>query len=1261
VLQREEAYSLVDELGNRRSRRRREGDEGSYEGKERPEGLEDVDERVREFREEFEAEEEVKSKMREFREEFEREQSEREASGDDAGDGVSGKIREVSEELDEQYQSEVKEKFESEEPESHEEEEPMEDPEAQASDESEQDEVRTSEHAGGSQATVTVEVETPEEPAEASEEESETQKAETDEPRTEEAGEKVTEDNRAEIESPEVSEDSTEESEKPEAKTTEGERLETEENGEPGEKEGSREVRVESVEETDTPTEAERESRSTDDVTESESTDVEIEVEETEGEREENAEQGQEAGPEQPESAEEVETSDGTESERPTIEHAEESESPDIRPEAEDPEDATEEGKQSQEAESERPETADEDKVREASSAEGREWPERRSRSFPDGDPTRPSMFPETREERLRRILKEEFEKLPEEEKERLREEVKRALRDKKSLRRFLTAYRDVLGGEALEERLKEAEEYIRVQQELEKEVEADLEEIAKRLGMDPERVEELADDANAPDLIQELWNLEIERRWSRMLRYGILHNNPEAVDEIVDLVREDHEISQSLTVEFWCAELRAWAEVMRAAQNHEIPFVMVDGEERYRKISVERLADRLGVSWERVIDWLRGGLPSLIGIGIKQGGFSDIERREDASWIPSCRLEYEVMLERHNHYRDQRNFKTLNKSALAYIGLKELESRRDIEKMTYAEVAKRLSTTKARIGPWVRGQKIARMFKMLGTAEGQRAEYEGNLSPKAFEHRIPPEQVYEHFRHLKAVKRPTVDELSQAIAEVYLSAEHPRRVMWADLRRISYGGPNWLRRIAKVVLREREAIEEELNARLGLADGPECQLRLGVVNDRLYFRLHDTREQNWMHLYREEIFRFRRGSDKRRLIALARERLGLEGNVYLSRLIGQVTDYNRRVSGSQPTADLNSRAPYLKGATLALILDTLGIGPDTIESSLRRIGRHRHGGIENPQFPKDPNAVDLLFAKLFGVGLSDGHVELKQNGFVYTECDPDRVDIVIESVRPLGDVYYQIEIKENGMRRVRFTSVVGRLLIARGFPPGDKGMQETRLPRFIREGDIRLIIEYIRQMLCEDGSFSSYDSRKRASFSVTRATTLRDPSKKGYGLETHITDEQVRFIQEHGIRADDDRFGTRWELAGGTLRHLAESSEAYDVAKKLRVLVYDDRPRLMLDEKSGLEKIGVESHDYLVKVTFFLGSGRVSSEWKLDTTKLNSTMRIALVCPPDDVVKLRAVKEWVRSRPELAKEVADELKREGLPCYYEEMIGDDR
>jgi len=47
--------------------------------------------------------------------------------------------------------------------------------------------------------------------------------------------------------------------------------------------------------------------------------------------------------------------------------------------------------------------------------------------------------------------------------------------------------------------------------------------------------------------------------------------------------------------------------------------------------------------------------------------------------------------------------------------------------------------------------------------------------------------------------------------------------------------------------------------------------------------------------------------------------------------------------------------------------------------------------------------------------------------------------------------------------------------------------------------------------------------------------------------------------------------------------------------------------------------------------ISHYLGTGRVSVKWMIRIKPKDDNMRIALLAPPDDVKKLRKVKQWVQ------------------------------
>ncbi len=487
--------AVVDNPGQGKEYHKNEANEEHSDTEDIRENRLDVENQMREFRGEIEAEEELESRMREFREELERvdvdarvrkfrEELEQEenvgnsgaAEVDDVGDNTgespserASQIKDTSEQLQEQYRSEMKEKLESDEGEGRIHAEPEETPEQSDTDQSERNEDHVEENAGSQQVTVTMEVESTADPEEATEKRLQTEDSEigTEEKTSEEVSEEI---------SSEVSEESEGDKRSKERDTSE-----------------------------EAPEKAEEDDIRT--------------VEEDMGSKEKQTPNPQ--GMEVPEGMEPEKNSrdDATQAESPE---------PDVGTDVAECENATEEREEAPtENTSEREDAVDEDEANRDRRNTHNEHTTRfggRSTMFPDGDPVWPSMFPETREERLRRVLKEEFDKLSEEEKEQIRNAIKDSMKTE-DLEKHLKMHRESIDDDDQDEKIRDAETFIRVREALENlEDPEGLDELSEELGIDRENLEKLADDANAPELVKDIWNLEVERRWAEIL-LGQLNN----------------------------------------------------------------------------------------------------------------------------------------------------------------------------------------------------------------------------------------------------------------------------------------------------------------------------------------------------------------------------------------------------------------------------------------------------------------------------------------------------------------------------------------------------------------------------------------------------------------------------------------------------------------------------------------------------------------------------------------------------------------
>jgi DNA-binding transcriptional regulator YiaG len=519
-------------------------------------------------------------------------------------------------------------------------------------------------------------------------------------------------------------------------------------------------------------------------------------------------------------------------------------------------------------------------------------------------------------------------------------------------------------------------------------------------------------------------------------------------------------------------------------------------------------------------------------------------------------------------------------------------------------------------------------------------------------EHRIEPSSLVEAFGHLRETKAISSSDVARCIGDILSSSPVGSRVRWIEMDSEEDTS------ITEVLENRRLEVESLLNELPAISDDTEEKVRVGYVDGKLYIRRQDLSEYNWMNIYENELLYFESVDEKFRLVHEMRARLGLSTNTDLGRLIDQLTD--RDVEGGDGYCDIREHNEHLRAETLHLILDTTGESLQDIQERIHCIGKicggeyEGIGGIRNPRFPDDHETIDIMFAKFFGLGLSDGHIGRLSPQFTYVEKDPERCQIVIEHSKDFGDVHYLKTRLENGVSKIVFACAFGRVMEGRGFPVGDKIMQNCGLAPFIRHGSLRIICAYFKNAWPEDGCFSIEHNDNRGIFVLQRSVALKDPTKeKEYHLESEVTDDHLALIREYGIRIEEDsgnRMGERIILTVGELESLIKSasSDISAVASSLRDVIYANESRLLRDEFDALASVGIEGSIDLCHAVFHVESSRLSASWKGRIRRMKDVMRTALLMPPDDVRKKALVDEWVQLHPKLRRQVERELGKLG-------------
>ncbi len=387
----------------------------------------------------------------------------------------------------------------------------------------------------------------------------------------------------------------------------------------------------------------------------------------------------------------------------------------------------------------------------------------------------------------------------------------------------------------------------------------------------------------------------------------------------------------------------------------------------------------------------------------------------------------------------------------------------------------------------------------------------------------------------------------------------------------------------------------------------------------------------------------------------MTKERLDIKGDISLSRLVHQVADYDRTVTSRGMNTDLHSQASYLKGSTLSLLLDSCDLTIQDIQDEIFAIGRFDRRLIRNPEFSDDVLEIDMAFARLFGAGLSDGHID-QFRVFCYGDADIDRVNIFKKHVEFFGDVDYTEIVDERGFHDIRYSSVLGRMLEKRGFTVGDKTVQNRGIPDFILNGPVEVQVEYLKQLWPEDGGFTTGDNY-HTYFVWTRAACILDPEKDlKYGIDRTSGQKILSFIQKYGDYSEESAFQNkkkylRYILTGTELSRLAKCNEktVSDEAVWFQSLVYSNKPLLMKHEQAFLDRIGVASRDICAEVTNYCETGRVSVQFRAFTKSLDDAMIVALIAPPDDKIKRMKVVKWVQSEPARYQRVRREVLAKGF------------
>lgn len=294
----------------------------------------------------------------------------------------------------------------------------------------------------------------------------------------------------------------------------------------------------------------------------------------------------------------------------------------------------------------------------------------------------------------------------------------------------------------------------------------------------------------------------------------------------------------------------------------------------------------------------------------------------------------------------------------------------------------------------------------------------------------------------------------------------------------------------------------------------------------------------------------------------------------------------------TKPTHDIciNPRTRRIRGDFLLRMNKMTGKTIQDIEGTISKLtGWNGQGGIENPRFPHGED-LEVAIARMAATVLSDCTIE--PNGVIkYAESEMSRIEKVVENLRQFGDINPSsnfIEAENHYITHIPF--VIGKMMIQRGTPYGDRTIQNPRLVPSVREGSERVQRAYIEDFITQDGCIG-----KRTV--IWRRANALNAGKKAerYDFESKVGVKEIKLVMNHG-RIEQGN-ATAWTLSWGKLKKMVGSPEDIisNTAKDLKHNVLDNPNKLIHDEVNIVREMGVNVEVKPSEIKYYPKTGRVT------------------------------------------------------------------
>jgi hypothetical protein len=554
-----------------------------------------------------------------------------------------------------------------------------------------------------------------------------------------------------------------------------------------------------------------------------------------------------------------------------------------------------------------------------------------------------------------------------------------------------------------------------------------------------------------------------------------------------------------------------------------------------------------------------------------------------------------------------------------------------------------------------LRAEKTTSLITSLELQEEKRIEHEAAVPSEALEHRIDPEVVHELAVEVAGQEGLGTSELTDFVEALYQSIESREKesVHYAEMYDVGeLLVTDRLRDLAGEIRGNREDIERELNARLGLDADPEYELRVAVTDDRLYYWHVSTSPDRWLNVLAGETFYFHSKEDKYELLDDLQAHLHVRGGPqhaehYLNDIVNQL---GREEGLSENRVRRYGTPYYIDGEALHLIGDVLGQDLEDLKPRLSHLGMKEAGRVSDLQFPE----IHVFRMRFVATIESDGHLSLEY-ALSYYEKEVERRRIVVEQMKELGE-FNAREDQEDG-KRVSFPRPLSKIAEYFGIPIGSKAIHNKGLDESVINAPLEVKVEYPREMVGEDGCFSN------GQFSIVRHNVLHpgdrtEAYRERFGIEPLATQKHIEFVCRWGKDQKKALNYKEGEVVRLKLSELVQLEKSEDIgkattAKELLQLIDENPNGLLGDEKDHiLEPLGIEMTLTCKGLFYYRGSGRLSVGYTATTKTVENAIRWSLIAPPNHPRKMRAVVKFVEARMKYVNRLRNQIVDDGLNIH---------